>query len=293
MKRFAITLFILFAVSGFTALNIFFTVQESEQALILQFGEPKQVISTAGLHKKLPFIQNVVYYEKRVIDYDHPDEEVIAKDKKRLVLDTYMRYRITDPLEFRRTVRDERNVRQRLSSTVSSALRNVVGGLNMENLLSSQRASAMAMIHGRVSNEVRAFGIEIIDVRIRRADLPAANSQAIFERMKSERLREAKEFRAQGAEAAQRIRSKAERDRTVILAEARRDAEKLRGEGDGAAIQLYAKAFNKDTDFFSFYRTMQAYQKALHGDFTTMVLSPDSQFFKHFTIKQPSRGQRP
>ncbi|MBC6444036.1 MAG: protease modulator HflC [Alphaproteobacteria bacterium GM202ARS2] len=292
MNRFLVFLLILFGAAGFTALNIFFTVQESEQAIILQFGEPKEVIYDAGLHKKLPFIQNVAYYEKRVIGYDHPDEEVIAKDKKRLVLDTYMRYRITDPLEFRRTVRDEGNVRRRLSSTVSSALRNVVGGLNMEDLLSSQRASAMASIQERVASEVRAFGIDIIDVRIRRADLPAANSQAIFERMKSERLREAKEFRAQGEEAAQRIRSKAERERTVILAEARRDAEKLRGIGDGTAIRLYVQAFNKDTEFFSFYRSMQAYERALQGDSTTMVLSPDSQFFKHFAIKQPSRGQR-
>ena len=290
MKRFFIAVLALVALSGFVVLNMFFIVNEAEQALILQFGEPKSVIQEPGLHRKLPFIQNVVYYEKRVVDYDHPNEEVIAKDKKRLVLDTYMRYKITDPLEYRRTVRDESNVRQRLSSTVSSALRNVVGGLNMEDLLSSQRAAAMAMIHKRANEEGRAFGIEIIDVRIKRADLPAANSQAIFERMKSERLREAKEFRAQGEEAAQKIRSKAEKDRTVILAEARRDAETLRGEGDGIAVKLYAQTFSKDEEFFSFYRTMQAYQKALQGDSTTMVISPDSQFFQHFKVKPEQRG---
>ncbi|MBC6497196.1 MAG: protease modulator HflC [Alphaproteobacteria bacterium GM7ARS4] len=286
MSRTLLAFIILSVLSVFVTANIFFVVSEGQQAITLQFGEPIKVTQEAGLHRKLPFIQNVVYYEKRVLDYDHPNEEVIAKDKKRLVLDTYVRYRIIDALEFRKTVRSEGAVRQRLSSTVSSSLRNVVGGLNMEKLLSSERVEAMSMIKGRVNKEAESFGIEIVDVRIRRADLPAANSQAIFERMKSEREREAKEFRAEGAELAQRIRSKAERDRTVILAEAQRDSEIIRGEGDATAITIYSDAYGRDRNFFSFYRSMQAYAKSFPKNSTTMVLSPSSDFFKHFNTQQ-------
>ncbi|MDP7182609.1 MAG: protease modulator HflC, partial [Alphaproteobacteria bacterium] len=259
-----------------------FTINQAEQALVLQFGDPKRVITEPGLKMKLPFIQEVARYDKRVLDYDAPAEEVIAEDQKRLVVDVFVRYRITDPLKFRQTVRRELLLRDRLKSMTSNAMRGVVGKVQMLDLLSEKRTGIMHDIRDVMNAEGGSFGIEVIDVRARRADLPEANSEAIYNRMKSEREREAKEFRAQGAEAAQRIRSLAERNRTVLLAEARKTGEILRGEGDSQSIKIYAEAFGKDVDFFSFYRSMEAYRKSLSGDGTTMVLSPDSEFFRYF-----------
>ena len=259
-----------------------FTINQAEQALVLQFGDPKRVITEPGLKMKLPFIQEVARYDKRVLDYDAPAEEVIAEDQKRLVVDVFVRYRITDPLKFRQTVRRELLLRDRLKSMTSNAMRGVVGKVQMLDLLSEKRTGIMHDIRDVMNAEGGSFGIEVIDVRARRADLPEAKSEAIYNRMKSEREREAKEFRAQGAEAAQRIRSLAERNRTVLLAEARKTGEILRGEGDSQSIKIYAEAFGKDVDFFSFYRSMEAYRKSLSGDGTTMVLSPDSEFFRYF-----------
>ena len=263
-------------------LNGLFTMNEKQQGLVLQFGEPKRVVQDSGLNFKIPLIQNVVRYDKRILEYDLPIEEVIAVDKKRMLIDSFTRFKITDPLEFYKTVGSESNVRNRLNSNVISSLRRVVGTVTLDELLSENRSNIMIRIRDEVNNEASRFGIEIVDVRIRRADLPEANSQAIFERMISERVREAKEFRAKGSEIAQKIRAEADKEKTVILAEATRKSEILRGEGESSAISIYANAFEMDSDFYSFYRSMQAYGKVLGEDGTTMILSPDSEFLEFF-----------
>ena len=265
----------------FITISCFFTMNERQQGLVLQFGEPKRVIKDSGLHFKIPLIQNVVRYDKRILEYNLPVEEVIAVDKKRMLVDSFARFQITDPLEFYKTVGNEVNVRNRLNSNVISSLRRVVGRVTLDELLSAERSNIMDRIKIEVNDEAKRFGIEVVDVRIRRADLPEANSQAIFERMKSERVREAKEFRAKGAEEAQRIRAEADKDKTVILAEATRKSEILKGEGESSSIDIYSKAFKRDPEFYSFYRSMQAYDKVLGEDGTTMILSPDSEFLQY------------
>ena len=270
-------------------LNGLFTMNEKQQGLVLQFGEPKRVVQDSGLNFKMPLIQNVVRYDKRILEYDLPIEEVIAVDKKRMLIDSFTRFKITDPLEFYKTVGSESNVRNRLNSNVISSLRRVVGTVTLDELLSEDRSNIMIRIRDEVNNEASRFGIEIVDVRIRRADLPEANSQAIFERMISERVREAKEFRAKGSEIAQKIRAEADKEKTVILAEATRKSEILRGEGESSAISIYANAFEMDSDFYSFYRSMQAYGKVLGEDGTTMILSPDSEFLEFFNDSKGSK----
>ena len=276
----SILVIVFFAVIIFGALSCLYTMNEREQGLVLQFGEPKRVIQKAGLHFKLPLIQNVVKYDKRILEYNLPIEEVIAVDKKRMLIDSFARFKIIDPLEFYKTVGNETSVRNRINSNVISSLRRVVGRVTLDELLSDKRSGIMTRIKEEVNFEAKRFGIEVVDVRIRRADLPEANSQAIFERMISERGREAKEFRAKGAEEAQRIRAEADKEKTVILAEATRKSEILRGEGEGESISIYADAFDRDPNFYSFYRSMQAYGKVLGDEGTTMILSPDSQFLK-------------
>jgi modulator of FtsH protease HflC len=266
------------AIVGFGSV---FTVHQTEQALVLQFGEHRRSVQEPGLHFKIPLIQNVVRYDRRILEYDHPPEEVIASDQKRLVIDTFARFRISDPLLFFRTVGAEGQARTRLASQVSAGLRRVVGAVPLNSVLSVERAQIMRQVRDHVAVEARQLGIEVVDVRFRRADLPEANAQAIFARMQSEREREAREARAQGAETAQRIRARADRERTVLLAEAKRDSEIQRGEGDSEAVRIYGEAFGQDKAFFGFYRSMQAYREALGSD-TTMVLSPDSDFFRYF-----------
>ena len=280
------TLLTIVVIFGFSSL---FTMNERQQGLVLQFGEPKRVIKDSGLNFKIPFIQNVIRYDKRILEYNLPVEEVIAVDKKRMLIDSFARFKIIDPLEFYKTVASEQNVRNRLNANVISSLRRVVGTVTLDELLSSERSNIMDRIKVEVNDAAQRFGIEVVDVRIRRADLPEANSQAIFERMISERVREAKEFRAKGAEAAQIIRAEAEKDRTVLLAEATRKSEILRGEGESKSISIYANAFEKDSDFYSFYRSMQAYSNVLGEEGTTMILSPDSQFLEFF---KDSKGNR-
>jgi len=274
------------------ALNAFFTVQQTQQALVLQFGDPRRVITESGLKFKIPFIQDVVYYDKRLLDFPHSAEEVIAADQKRLVIDSYARWEIVDPLLFYETVANELGARARLNSLMSAGLRRVIGSVPLAEVLTEKRADIRKKIRYEVDNEAKSFGIRVTDVRIRRADLPAENSQAIYARMKSEREREAKEFRAEGAEIAQRIRSRAERDRVVILAESKKQAQILRGEGDAKSIQIYADAFTRAPDFYAFYRSLQAYRKALRGDNTTLVLSPDSAFFRFFKELEGSKQSK-
>jgi len=274
---------------AFLGLNSLFTMNERQQGLVLQFGEPKRVIQSSGLHFKLPLVQNVVRYDIRILEYDLPIEEIIAVDKKRMLVDSFTRFKIVDPLEFYKTVGTESSVRNRLNSNVISSLRRIVGRVTLEELLSEERSKIMEDIRQEVNSEASRFGIEIVDVRIRRADLPEANSQAIYERMISERVREAKEFRAKGSEVAQKIRAEADKDKTVILAEATKKSEILRGKGESEAVNIYADAFEKDPDFYSFYRSMQAYGKVLGEDGTTMILSPDSEFLEFFNNSKGGR----
>jgi len=259
-----------------------YTVNETQQALVLQFGRPVAVVTDPGLHYKMPFVQDVRYIDKRILALDAPSEEVIASDQKRLVVDAFARYRIHDPLKFYESVGNDLVARQRLETLINSNLRRVLGSEAFSAVLSGERAALMRRIRDSVNEEAKQFGLDVVDVRIKRADLPAANSEAIYRRMKAERDREAKDFRAQGAEINQRIVSRANRNRTVLLAEAQKRADILHGEGDARATQIFAEAYGKDVDFFEFYRSLEAYRKALSDKDTTMVLSPDSPFLKYF-----------
>ena len=267
---------------GVVIFQSLFIVQEISQAIVLQFGDPKKIVTKAGLNFKLPFIQNVVYLDKRILNLDNDPEEVIAADQKRLIVDAFARFKIVDPLKFYISVGNERVARSRLSTIINSRIRGVLGTQELATLLSTDRARQMQIIQSQVNEEAKNFGINIVDVRIKRADLPPANSEAIYKRMQTEREREAKEFRAQGAEIAQKIRSTADKDVTVILAQANKKSEIMKGEGDGLRNKIFADAFGRDPQFFAFYRAMQAYEKALIGGETSLVLSPDSDFFKFF-----------
>ena len=266
----------------FLASSALFTVHQTKQALVLQFGNPVRVIKEPGLQFKLPLIQQVEYFERRVLGLDAPAVEVILGDQRRLVVDSFARYRIADPLRFRQSVGNESAFIARLEPILYSALRSVLGEVSLFELLSEDRAKLMARIRDGTNVELQRFGVEVVDIRIKRADLPKENSEAIFRRMRAERLREANELRAQGAEVAQRIRARADRERTVLVAQAKRDAEVLRGEGDSEAIRIFAEAFGQDKDFFAFYRSMQAYREALGDAQTNFVLSPQSEFFRFF-----------
>ena len=267
---------------GVVVFQSLFIVQEISQAIVLQFGDPKKIVTKAGLNFKLPFIQNVVYLDKRILNLDNDPEEVIAADQKRLIVDAFARFKIVDPLKFYISVGNERVARSRLSTIINSRIRGVLGTQELATLLSTDRARQMQIIQSQVNQEAQNFGINIVDVRIKRADLPPANSEAFYKRMQTEREREAKEFRAQGAEIAQKIRSTADKDVTVILAQANKKSEIMKGEGDGQRNKIFADAFGRDPQFFAFYRAMQAYEKALIGGETSLVLSPDSDFFKFF-----------
>ena len=267
-----------------------FTVNQTQQALVLQFGEPKRTIQEPGLAFKLPFIQDVTYYEKRVLSLIPQDaEEVILADQKRLQVDAYARYRIEDPLLFYQTVRNERGARGRLEAIIDSSVRRALGRETLASILTGQRNDITRSIGEEVNASVSSLGIKIIDVRLRRADYPTATSQNIFNRMKSEREREAKEFRATGEEEAQKIRADAEKTRTVILSEAQRESQEVRGAGDSKAIQIYADSFGQDADFFAFYRSMEAYRKSMTNNDTSLVLSPESSFFRFFMDKNGSK----
>ena len=269
-------------VIGLVAYLSFFTVKEINQAIVLQSGDPKKIITTAGLQFKMPFIQNVVFLDRRILSLDPPPAEVIASDQKRLIVDAYARFKIVDPLKFYISVGDERVARSRLATIINSRIRSVLGKQSLATLLSDERSAQMSIIQEGVNVEAEKFGITIIDVRIKRADLPQANSEAIYKRMQTEREREAKEFRARGAEMAVTITSTADRKVTVILANAEKQSEIMKGEGDGIRNKIFADAFGRDVEFFSFYRAMQAYETALIGGETSLILSPDSVFFKFF-----------
>ncbi|GAO97461.1 modulator of FtsH protease HflC [Caedimonas varicaedens] len=258
----------------------FFIVNQTENALVLQFGKMVHVVETPGLKLKVPFIQDVKFFDRQLLTYNLPVIEVNAGDQKRMVVDMYLRYRITDVLTFFKNVGTKEGLQNRLGKIMPDIMQEVIGRVTLSEMLSQNRANIMSEIQKKAQASAKAFGIDISDVRIIRADLPSENSEAIFNRMESERRQEAKQFRAEGNEQAQGIRAKAERERTVLIAEARKKSEILRGEGDSEATRIYAEAFGKDKEFFEFYRSMMAYKEALGDQTTTLVLSPNSSFFR-------------
>jgi modulator of FtsH protease HflC len=279
----AIAIGLVAALLAIIAGSSLFTVHQTQQALVLQVGEPRGVVTAPGLHAKLPWpFQNVLYLDKRVLVLDLPAEEVIAQDRKRLVVDAFARWRITDPLRFYQKLTDEDVANVRLQPILGSNVRRVLGSQSFAAVLSGERAKLMVDIRNGMNAETRNFGIQVVDVRIRHADLPQQNSEAIYRRMTQERVREANEYRAQGEQISQEIRSKADRDATVIVAEATRQGEITRGQGDAEKNKIFAQAFGQDPDFFAFYRSMDAYQTSLKGENTTVIISPDSDFFRYF-----------
>jgi membrane protease subunit HflC len=267
-----------------------FVVTQTNQAMVLQFGKPVKQIQDAGLNFKLPLIQNVVFFEKRLLDLDPPVEQVILGDKKRLDVDSFTRFKIADPLSYYKAVIGntgvynavvaENELKKLLNPIVNSTVREVLGRYELPELLSEKRIEIMAEIRDKVRAKGKSLGIDVVDVRIKRADLPEETSGPIYNRMRSERIREAKEVRAQGSEAAEKIRSNAERERTVIIAEAQKEAQVIRGEGDKEAAKIWAEAANQDAEFYAFYRSLQAYKASMAKEDTSLVLSPDSEFFK-------------
>jgi membrane protease subunit HflC len=267
-----------------------FTVYQTRQALVVRLGQPVRVITEPGLNFKIPIIDSVIYIDKRILDLENPAQEVIASDQKRLVVDAFARYRIRDGLKFYQTVESVEGANSRLSTLLNSALRRVLGEATLTHVVRDERAQLMARVREQLDHEAQNFGIQVVDVRIRRADLPEQNSQAVYQRMQTERQREAAEFRAQGSQRSQEIRARADRDVTVLLAEATAKAEQVRGEGDSERNRVFNEAFGKDPDFFAFYRSMQAYETGLKSNDTRMLLKPDTDFFRYFV--DPTGKQR-
>ncbi len=279
---------------GLAAVAVYFSayiVHQNEQALVLRFGEPKRVVKEPGLKWRWPFVDQVEIYDKRILDLDTAPQEAIAKDQKRLVVDAFARYKIVDPLKFYQTLRYQDGVRSRLGPIVESALRRVLGSATFLDIVRDQREELMKRIATQVNSEGDEFGLEVVDVRMKRADLPEQNSKSVFQRMRAEREREAAEFRAEGAASANRIRATADREAVVIKAEASRKGEETRGNGDAERNRIYADAYTRDQDFFEFYRSMQAYEKGLKSNDTRLLISPDSEFFKYFS--DPSGRSQP
>jgi membrane protease subunit HflC len=268
-----------------------YIVHQNEQALVLRFGEPKRVVRSPGLNWKYPLIDTVDIYDKRILDLDTQPQEVTASDQKRLVVDAFARYKIVDPLKFYQSLRSEENVRSRLGAIIESSLRRELGAATFQDVVRDKREQLMKSIAAQVNKEGQPLGLEVVDVRIKRADLPEQNSKSVFERMRAERQREAAEFRAEGAAKANEIKATADRQATVIKAEANRTSEEKRGEGDAERNKIYAAAYTQDPEFFEFYRSMQAYEKGLKSSDTRLLITPDSDFFKYFA--DPHGKQQP
>jgi membrane protease subunit HflC len=264
------------------AYSTLFTVYQTRQALVVRLGQPVRVVTEPGLNFKIPLIDNVIHIDNRILDLENPAQEVIASDQKRLVVDAFARYRIKEPLKFYQTVGTVERANQQLSILLNSALRRVLGEATLTQVVRDQREQLMARVREQLDTEAQAFGISVVDVRIRRADLPEQNSQAVYQRMQTERQQEAAQFRAQGTQRSQEIRARADRDVTVLLAEAQSKGEQTRGEGDGERNRIFAEAFGRDPEFFAFYRSMQAYEAGLKSSDTRMLLKPDSEFFRFF-----------
>lgn len=282
-RTFLLALGVLVVVAGFILKGSLFTVHQAQQALVVQFGEPRRVITEPGLNFKVPLVQDVIYFDKRILGLDAQPEEILTTDRRRLVVDSFVRYRIVDPLLYYQSVRTEALLRNNLAPSVANALRGAFGKLDAIAIVSGDRPAAMLAVSNVLDADAARLGIDIVDVRIKRADFPDTISQAIFRRMQTEREREAKEQRATGFELGEKIRADAERQRTVLLADARKQSEILRGEGDAARTKIFAQAANQDPSFYAFYRSLQAYSKSLQQADTTMILSSDSEFFRYFT----------
>lgn len=270
----------LVALAAYTSL---FTVQQTKQALVIRLGEPIRTITEPGLHAKWPFVDNVITVDNRILDLENAAQELFASDQRRLVVDAFARYRITDVLAFYKTVGSVDGANARLASLLTGALRRVLGEVTLIQVVRDDRAALMGRVRDQLDREARSFGIEVVDVRIRRADLPDQNSQAVYARMQAERKRQAETLRAEGRQKSQEIRAKADRDVTVTVAEAQSRAEQIRGQGDAERNRIFAEAYGRDPDFFSFYRSMQAYEQGLKSGDTRLVLRPDSDFFKYFS----------
>jgi membrane protease subunit HflC len=287
MSRAILIIAVLLALIGIWVVgSSFYTVDPTEQVILLQFDAPVKVVTDQGLHVKIPLMQSIQVVDKRLLNLEAPAEEVITQDKKRIVVDAFARWRIVDALRFYQTLLDQNGAQQRLLPYLSSDLRRVLGSQTFATMLSASRADLMRDIRDNMNGESGRFGVQVLDVRIRHADLPQQNSQAIFLRMQQERKREANEFRADGSEIAQRIQARAEREVTVLLAEANRESQILRGEGEAEQTRILGDAYGQDADFFSFYRSLQAYRDALPADTTSMLLSPNSEFFRYFGTVQ-------
>ena len=292
MRAFMTFVLVLLLIAGAVAYSALFIVKQTEQALVLRFGKPQGTpIVQPGLRYKLPFVDQVVFYDKRILDLDARPVEVIAADQKRLVVDAFARWRITNPLLFYQAVRDQGTARRRLSSIMEASLRRVLGASSFRDILRDKREALMHEIARQVGEEAQDFGIKVVDVRIKRADLPQANSEAIYRRMRTEREQEAAQYRAFGTAIANKIRADAEKEATVTRANARRDGEIIRGQGDAERNKIFAEAFSQDPEFFAFYRSMQAYEEGLKSSDTRLVISPNSSFFKYF--QNPDGGNRP
>lgn len=261
----------------------FFIVHQNEQALVLEFGKPKRVIETAGLQWKIPVVETVQYFDKRILDLDTPPQEVPAADQKLLLVDAFARYRISDPLKFYQAVTSEFYVPQRFGPIVQSTMRRVLGTATFIEIVKDKREQLMRLIAEEVNKQGEAFGIQVVDVRIKRADLPEKNLLSVYERMRADRFKEAEELRAQGRAAANKIQADADRDAVTIRAKARRKSDEMRGKGEADRNRIFAEAFNRDPEFFAFYRSMQAYEQGIKSGDTRMLLSPDSEFFRFFT----------
>jgi membrane protease subunit HflC len=263
--------------------NPFYVVEQRQQALVLQFGKYVKEVKKPGLHLKIPLIQNVVYFDKQILNLEADKKEVIAKGKKKFIVNAFAKYQITDPLKFYQSVGDVGKVRTRLNPIFESSLREVLGKFPLAALLTNERTDIMKKITELLSVQSANFGIEVLDVRIVRADLPKENRSSIFRRMQTDREKEAKEHRAEGAEEAQRIKSRAEKDRQILLADAQRQAEEIRGEGDAISSKIFADSFNLDPEFYAFYRSLKAYRQSMAKDNTKVILSPSSEFLKYFS----------
>jgi membrane protease subunit HflC len=264
------------------AYSSMFTVYQTDQVIVVRLGQPIRVVTDPGLNFKVPVLDSVISVDKRIVDLENPAQEVIASDQKRLVVDAFARYRINDALKFYQTIGAIEGANARLSTLLNSALRRVLGEASTTDIVRDKRAELMSQVRTQLENEAQSFGVAVVDVRIRRADLPEQNSQAVYQRMQTERQREAAEFRAEGSQRSQEIHAKADRDVTVLIAEAQSKGEQTRGEGDAERNRIYAEAYGRDPDFFTFYRSMQAYESGLRSNETRMVLKPDSDFFRYF-----------
>lgn len=291
MRKFLAFLVFLAVIGSAVLYSAAFIVHQQEQAIVLRWGEPKAPITTPGLKWKVPFVDTVEYFDKRILDLDTEDREVMASDKQRLIVDAYARYRITDPLKFYQNVRTEERVRSLVGRLIESEIRGVLVSATLQEVVKDKREELMRRIAENVNKEGRELGLEVVDVRLKRTDLPQDNLKNVFERMKADRVREATELRAQGEAESNRIRANADRDVTVIRAEATKKSDQLRGDGEAERNRIFAEAFGRDQDFFRFYRSMQAYEQSMKSSDTRMLLSPDSEFFRYF--KDPLGGPVP